>query len=55
MLFATELEVIGHGAATIAVPRNTARVAVSQRLLRRVVAASFLLALIGIGLAFPVV
>lgn len=55
MLFATELEIIGHGAATIAVPRNTARAAISQRVLRRVAAASFLLALVGIGLAFPVV
>jgi hypothetical protein len=53
MLFATELEIVGHGAATIAVPRSTARLAVSQRLLRRMAAACLLLALAGIGLAFP--
>ncbi|MGA9868431.1 MAG: hypothetical protein WBQ75_18550 [Acetobacteraceae bacterium] len=51
MLLATGLEVIGHCPAAVAVPRGAA----SQRLLRRLVGAAFITALLGIGLAFPIV
>ncbi len=57
MLLATGLDVVGHGAASVGslamAPRATSPA--TQRLLRRLVGAAFLLALVGIGLAFPMV
>lgn len=56
-MLATGLTVVGHGAASVgtlgmapATPSPTAR-----RLVRRLVGAGFLLALVGLGLAFPMV
>lgn len=51
MLLATGLEVVGHCPTAVAMPRGAA----GQRLLRRLVGAAFLIALLGIGLAFPIV
>lgn len=57
MLLATGLDVVGHGAASVgslgmAPPASSPT---TQRLVRRIVGAAFLLALAGIGLAFPMV
>ena len=54
MLLATGLEVVGHGSTAIGVRRGAARGLASQRLLRRLAAGAFLAALLGVGLAFPI-
>lgn len=55
MLLATGYEVVGHGATAVGARGGIALGPVSQRLLRRLAAGAFLAALIGIGLAFPIV
>ena len=54
MLLATGTEIIGNGPAAIGALVRAARGPVSQRLLRRMAAAAFLMALFGVGVAFPI-
>lgn len=57
MLLATGLDVVGHGAASVGSlgMAPSASSPTTRRLVRRIVGAAFLLALAGIGLAFPIV
>lgn len=57
MLLATGLDVVGHSAASVGSLGITppASSPATRRLVRRIVGAAFLLALVGIGLAFPMV
>lgn len=57
MLLATGLDVVGHGTASVVTLgiAPAAHSPATQRLMRRLVGAGFLLALAGIGLAFPMV